>query len=168
MEVLANFGFEPLLFLAQIINFLILFIIFRKFLYKPILKVLKDREVKIKKGLEDAEEAGKALEEADTRRDKIVAEAGKEAEKILEETRKSAEELRDTILADAKAKSEKIMKEAQDQATLQMTNMEKQAKSVALDLSMALLEKVIGDMFSKDEKEKILKKSVSQLKNIND
>ena len=61
MELLNEFGFNPPLFIAQIINFLILSFFFKLLLYKPILKMIKDRQNTIGKGLTDAENARVAL-----------------------------------------------------------------------------------------------------------
>ena len=67
MEILDSFGFDPVFFTAQIINFLILAFVFKKFLYKPVLKILSERSRKIAKGLADAENAKLALEKAKIR-----------------------------------------------------------------------------------------------------
>ena len=50
MELLGNLGINGKLFMAQLINFAILFFILRKFAYQPILKVLDERKDKIDKG----------------------------------------------------------------------------------------------------------------------
>ena len=57
MEIIKNFGVEPVLLVAQIINFLIILFILKKFLYKPVLDTLKKREDSIKEGLKQAEES---------------------------------------------------------------------------------------------------------------
>jgi F-type H+-transporting ATPase subunit b len=57
MEILKTFGFDPILLGAQIINFLIIFYLLKRFLYKPVLGMLKTREDKIKEGIKQAEEA---------------------------------------------------------------------------------------------------------------
>ena len=41
--------------LTQLISFLILFLLLKKFLYKPVVKMLEDRAEKIKTSLETAE-----------------------------------------------------------------------------------------------------------------
>lgn len=166
MEILNNFGFEPTLFLAQVVNFLILVFIFKKFLYKPILKVLLERKRSIAKGLDDAEKAAKDKASAEEQKDIILKKAGQESEKILDDTKKAAEELRGKILEDTKKESEKIISEARRQADLQMEDMEKRAKKASLDNSMAILDKVMDKMFTKDEREKILQRSIKTLKEI--
>jgi len=43
MDILNQFGIKPVLLAAQVVNFLALLFILKKFLYQPILKVLKTR-----------------------------------------------------------------------------------------------------------------------------
>jgi len=164
MEILQNFGFQPTLFIAQIVNFLILAFVFKRYLYKPILKTLKDRQKTIKKGLEDAEAAAKDREDALIKKEEVLSEAAKEANKIIEDTKKAAETLKEEILTSAKQDAEKIISSARSQADLQMTDMEKRAKKASLDNSMVILEKALSSMLTKDEKEKILARSIKSLK----
>ena len=65
-----------------------------------------------------------------------------------------------TVISPLIIKAEKIVSDAKIQADLQMENMEKKAKEASLENSVALLDKVLEDMFTKDEKEKILTKSM--------
>ena len=164
MEILNQFGFEPILFIAQIVNFLILAVIFKKFLYKPILKVLSERKHAIEKGLKDAEIAAKDRESAQAQKEVNITKAGREAEKILEDTKKAADLMREKILSETKNESDKIIAEAKKQVDLQMEDMEKRAKKASLDNSLALLEKVMEKMFTKDERDKILTRSIKVLK----
>ena len=163
MEILKNFGFEPVFFVAQIINFLILAAIFKKYLYKPVLKMLRDRENKIAQGLRDAESATKALTDADERKDEIIREAAIAAEKIIEETKKSAENLRETLTATAKQEADKIVRGARDAANLEFENAKTAAEEFSLDLSKKVLDRIIGEIFNKDEKEKIIERNLKRL-----
>jgi len=104
--------------IAQIINFLILVWLLKRFLYKPILKAIEERENKIASQLEDAEskkvEAGKeqdefrqknedferkkkelmknAIEESDEKRQKLLEEARNEANDFRSQLKRSSEE----------------------------------------------------------------------------
>ena len=75
MEILNNFGFEPILFFAQIVNFLIIYLVLKKFLYKPLLKVLNDRKHKIEEGLKSAEESNRLLKETIDKEQEILKNA---------------------------------------------------------------------------------------------
>ena len=164
MEILGNFGFEPVLFAAQIINFLILAAIFKKFLYKPILKVLSDREKKIQQGIADAEAAGESLTRAEKEKDEIIKAATLEAEKIIDETKKAGVELAEKLAASAKQEADRIIIEAKTASSLQFENAQKEASNIALDLSRKLLDKVLSEIFTKHEKEKIIQRNLITLK----
>lgn len=166
MELLKNFGFEPIMFLAQIVNFLILVYIFRRFLYLPILKVLASREEKIKQGLKDAEQAHLELIEAEEDKDQIIRKAGKEAEKILEDTQKAAEGLRDTILAEAQKNAEKFMHDARTQMKAQGEELETQIKSQTIDAASRILNTVLEQTFTQEEKDKIMRRSIQRLSEV--
>ena len=56
MEILKNFGIQPTLLLAQIVNFTIILFVLKKFFYKPITKVLEERKRRIEESLKNADE----------------------------------------------------------------------------------------------------------------
>src|SRR3989344_3238006 len=109
MEILKGFGFEPILFVAQIVNFLLLFIVFKKFLYKPILNILNEREKKIKEGMEDAENARILFEQAQREKESLLKKTAAETEKMLSATQKSALELKESMVQEAKKQSDIII-----------------------------------------------------------
>lgn len=163
MELFQKFGFEPVFFIAQIINFLILAFVFKKYLYKPVLKILKDREQKITKGLKDAEDARLALEEASKKKGDIIRSAMLEAGKIIDDTKTNVQKLREELMAQSRADAERLIMEARKQADFEMKRMESQAKDIALDLSKKLLERILDELFTKQEKEIILQRNIRKL-----
>ncbi len=164
MEILSEFGFDLKLFVAQILNFLILAFLFKKFLYKPLLGAVKKREDEIKKGLENAEKAEKAMISAEEKKDEIINKAAKEAEKIINESKKSAQSISENMLLESRTESEKIIKNAKEQANLEKEAIEKQISSIAAKASQKILESVITDLFTSKEKEEILKRSIKKIK----
>lgn len=166
MDILNQFGFDIKLFIAQIVNFLVLAFLFKKFLYKPILTTLKKRETTIKKGLEDALGAQKALENAESEKNEILQKASQEAEKIINEARKVAEEARDSILDDARAESSKVMANMKEQIKLEKEEFIKESKSIALSLSQSILEESIKGLFDKKEQQSLIQKGMKRIKSI--
>ena len=60
-QLIHAFGIDARLILLQVINFGLLMAVLSYLLYKPVLKVLAERQEKIAQGVKDAEEAGKNL-----------------------------------------------------------------------------------------------------------
>lgn len=162
-KLLQNFGFDQTFFVAQIINFLILAFLFKRYLYKPILKVLKDREKKIADGLADAEKANLALAEADARKDEIIAAATSEGEKIIEETKRNAGELRDSLNAASKKEADRIVQDAKAAVQSEFDRAQHLAEETSLDLSKKILDRILSEIFTKEEKEKIIKRNIKVL-----
>lgn len=166
MQLFKDFGFEWTFFIAQIINFAILAFIFQKFLYKPVLSVLKKRQKQIAQGIEDAQNAALELDKANEKSDKIIKNASTEAEKILEEAKADAEASREKILTDARTNAEKIIAEARATGEADREKMLTEAKDAAVAISQRMLEKIVGELFTKEEKEKIIARDIKKLENI--
>lgn len=164
MEILNQFGFDIKLFVAQIINFVILVFLFKKFLYKPLLKQIEDRRLKIQKGLIDAEAAEKALANAEAKQDEIIKKAGKESESIISNAKKTADEIRDNTIATTQEEANKIMKEAKEQAALELEKVKNEAENIALSISRSILEKALDGLFTETEKKAVVERSMKDLK----
>src|SRR5437773_10707207 len=88
-----TFGWNPWLFLSQVISFVIVALLLRRFAYKPILAVLEERRCKIEEGQINAEKIKKELAEAEKRYQEIVAKANADAQRMIDQARESAAHL---------------------------------------------------------------------------
>jgi len=89
-------------FVAQIVNFIILLVLLRAFLYKPVINAMNEREEKIASRLQEAEEKQQEAEqERDTYRQKRE-EIDKERDDILSEAKQDADERREELLTNAR------------------------------------------------------------------
>ena len=106
-------GFNLPALIAQLINFVLLLIIFRLILYKPLLKILDERKKRIQEGLDASDEAkrrlsqteqevAKELEMARQQGQEQIAQAQQIAARIQEEARQGARQEADQLLARAK------------------------------------------------------------------
>jgi len=106
-------GFNLPALIAQLINFLLLLLIFQVLLYKPLLKMLDERKKRIQEGLDASDEAkrrlsqteqevAKELEKARQQGQEQIAQAQQIAARIQEEARQGARQEADQLLARAK------------------------------------------------------------------
>jgi F-type H+-transporting ATPase subunit b len=151
------------LFVAQVINFLILAVLIKLFLYKPIKGVLEERRQKISQGLNDAEQSRVLLSDTQKEKDGVLKATRLEAQSIIEGARTVAEEVKQKVLEESKAESERIIAQAKAQAALELEKMQKQVKVMSVDLSQKILVNMIGNLFSEAEKGQVLKKAMEKL-----
>jgi F-type H+-transporting ATPase subunit b len=164
LELVENFGIDPYLLGAQIINFLIVFYVLKRFLYKPILNALKTREDSIRKGLEDAEVARKLLEEAEEKEAKLLQKAQSEARKMIEDAKSESLSLLAQAEEKTRLQTEQMLKDAKTQIEEDMKRAEKQLSANITTLAVHVLEKSIADIFSQDEQDVVIKKAIKKLK----
>lgn len=113
MEALGiNAGF----FIAQLINFLIIFFALRAILWKPLINIMEKRSAEIERGLEDARIAGEARANAERDAESIRNEARAEAQKIVAEARGRAEESAKEVMAQAQKDGEDARNAARTQS----------------------------------------------------
>lgn len=116
--------------LFTIINLLVLFIAMKVFLFKPVLKIIAERQAEADKQFADADarmkeaddlkaECAQALADAKAEKKQTLEEAKKNAseeyDKILEQARKDAAEVKQQAITDANAQKAKILSKAEQE-----------------------------------------------------
>ncbi len=116
-SILSAFGIDWKLLIAQGVNFALLLAGLSYFLYKPVMKMLADREKTIAEGLQDAEKAKTAVAEVEASRTSILTSAEEEASSVVERAVAEANDERARILKVAQDRCDTAMVEAQKQVT---------------------------------------------------
>ncbi len=114
--LLATFGVNWKLLLAQGVNFGLLLVVLWKFLYTPVLRMIDARRDVIAKGVADAEAASETLARADGEGKEIVVKASQVAESLYETARKRADEKGVSIIAESQRKADAGIQEARMRA----------------------------------------------------
>lgn len=163
MEIFKDFGVSPILLIAQIINFLIILYILKRFMYKPVLDVLKKREDQIRSGLKSAEEGEKKLIDSQEKEKQILQKARTTADKMVANAKLEAEELKAEKLAQTKLETEKMLELARLTIENETRDAEERLTQKIGRISVALLEKSLTGIFSEKEQSAILKKATDQI-----
>jgi len=163
MEIIQKFGLETKLFLFQVINFLIVVFILKKFLYAPFKKILDERKHKVEQSLQDAEKAKITLKNANENRKKILAEAKNNADVLTASVKVSIAETKEKAILEAKRRSEQILDDAKQRATTEFENMNKQIGKISADISAKIISKALSDLFTDEEKQKLMSRAVEKI-----
>lgn len=163
MEILNQFGVNPILLFAQVVNFLVLLFILKRFLYKPILKVLSERRQKIEQSLRNAEEIKKKLLETQEESEKILAKTAAQTQKMMDDAKKELELFRDEMRQNAKREAEQIIRKGQESAQAQALRMQQEVMSKMAEIVAVGIEKVTGKVLNKKEQKDILEREVKNI-----
>lgn len=136
--------------LLQIFNFLILFVVLRVWVYKPILGLLEKRRQNIAQGLEDARVAAEARANAEQEAARILADAQAEAGRLVREaTERAAVAVRD-VKAAAEAEAAKARDAALAEVEGERNRILGDLRGQVAALSIAAAQKLVGEAL--DEK----------------
>lgn len=132
----------------MLLSFSIVLFILKRYAWKPILKMIKEREDSIDGALKMADKAKEEMAKLQSDNEKILAEARKERDALL----KDAREMKDKIIADAK-----------NQASIEANKLVESAKSSINTEKLAALTEIKNQIafLSVDIAEKILQKELS-------
>lgn len=141
--LLTTFGIDWHLLTAQVINFAVLAVALTWLLYKPVLKMVKERERVIAKGVTDAEESAKRLAHTGVEVEKLVGAAELEAEDIVERARRSATDEKARILKEAEERALRVALDAEARAKETAAEALRESEKEIARLALLAAEKVI-------------------------
>jgi len=164
MEILEDFGVEPILLLAQVVNFVILLYILKRFLYKPILKVLEERKKRIETSVKQSEEMQKRFDEITKKQTEILDKTKAESEQIIEGAKNEAKILADQIQLNATNAGNERIKRTQQTLEIEKQKMINEAKREIVDVVTSITEKVVQKNLTKGDKERLVRQVLTEIK----
>jgi len=138
----------------MLIAFSILLFILGKFAWKPILKLLHEREESIEKALQAAEEAKAEMLKLQANNEQIVAEARKQADAIIKEAREMKEKMISEAKIAAANEADKIMKNAKVAIENEKNQAMNEIRNQIAEFSVLIAEKIIRKELSNENKQK--------------
>lgn len=142
-QLIEAFGIDVKLIVVQIINFALLAGLLTYLLYKPVLKVLADREEKIAQGIKDAEASAQALQNAEGEKQTILTAAHKEAEEVARRGKVHADEQAAAVAAVAEEKAAGIVTAAEEKAEAIKLQAKQESEAEIAKLAVLAAEKVL-------------------------
>jgi len=158
-----TFGWSWQLFLAQVISFVIVALVLRRFAYKPILAVLEERRRKIEEGQLNAEKIKRELAEAEKRYQEIVAKGNADAQKMIDEARESAAHLSERKQQEAITAAEQIIAKAREASAIEH---ERTMESLKRELGRLVVDttaKVAGKVLTPEDQRRLQEEAARQV-----
>ncbi|OGD66684.1 ATP synthase F0 subunit B [Candidatus Berkelbacteria bacterium RIFCSPHIGHO2_12_FULL_36_9] len=149
---------------VQIINFLLLFLILRWLLYRPILNILDERKKKIEDSLALAEKTKKESEELDQKTRATIEDTKKEALGILEEAKKQGEKTKNELLAQTNRDADILMKKTEERIVQQKEEMKRELRKETVNLTIAVAEKLLQKEINEETQTKLIDDAIKGIK----
>lgn len=148
--------------IAQILNFGLLFRLFRKYLTTPITQALEERKELIEKLSRAEDEYNKKIQEADIKSKEIIDDARKAKEGIIADAGILAEKRKTEIIQNANDHADKIIKDANEKMATMEKSLENSYEDAIKKTSIMVLKKLIKK--SPEIQNIYIKESIENLK----
>jgi F-type H+-transporting ATPase subunit b len=158
MEKLINeFSFG--LFFWQLLIFIFLVLLLKKFAWKPILDTVNERESSIKDAMSEADKARNEMAAIQESNQKVLKEARAEREALLKDARNTGAEIVAQAKTDAKTEANKIISQAQEAIQNEKRAAVNELKNQVAQISLEIAEKVIDtELANKDKQAQLVDK----------
>lgn len=163
-EIFEKLGINGALLISQIVNFVLLIILLKKFAYDPVLKMLNDRSEKIEKSLKQAKKIGEELKNAEETRVKEIRKAKEEAQDIVKKAYETAEINAQKTIEETKKKTQDIVQKAKEEIQIEKDKSIKEAREEISDLAIEIAEKIIKRNLDGDTQKKLIEETLAKIK----
>ena len=157
-------GIDWKILLGEMINFLIVLFLLKKFALGPFLKILRERKEKIEEGLERSKVAEEKVKEIRTKREEIIAKAQQKAMEIFDKGKKKGDEkIRESILLGEQERLN-ILQAAKKETQREIDKMKDAEKEKEVNAALSLAEKILGEKLDAPKDKALISKLLAAQK----
>lgn len=160
---LAKFGVHWAPFIAQLVNFIIICLVLKKFAYQPVLAMLEKRRTRIADGEKKLEEIEKQIAESEERTKAVVQEANERAKRLVEEAKESAAAVGEKKTQEAAAQAQAIIAKAEEAARAERERMRADLKKEFGRLVTATTAQVTGKVLTDDDQRRLNEEALAKV-----
>ncbi len=129
--------------LFTLANTLILFFGLKHFLFKPVNRILEERQTAVDQTLKDAEDARDRAETAETTYQEKLEQVKEESAEMMRSATRRAQKRSDEIIAQAKAEAAGILQQNAEELEREKRRAEQELRSEVSGLAVMVAEKVV-------------------------
>ena len=149
--------------LVQMAVFAIFVIATMRYIWRPLAKVLKDRQQTVADGLAAAEEGHKTLELAELKSKELISDAKVEAAHIIEQTNQRAAHIIEESKSKAREEGERLLKLVKDDIAQEYMAAKEQLMKQVSTIAVAGAEKILQKEVDKASNDRLVDELVNEI-----
>jgi F-type H+-transporting ATPase subunit b len=153
----------PGLMIWTIVCFLIALWVLKRYAFGPIQKMIDERRERIRRSLEDAEEAREEARRLLEEHRSLIGQARSEGEQILAEARRVAESQRERVKEETEAERQRRLEDIQRQIQAETQRALGQIRAEVAELAVVAASKVTGKVLDAQDDRRLIEEAVSEL-----
>lgn len=149
-------GLNVPVLVAQLVNFFLLLVLLRLFLYKPILEMLDRRAQRIKEGVEAADQSKEQASAAEQEVAKQLAASREQGQALIAQAQEAGNRIQEEARSQARQEGETILERARTEIQLERDQAIAVLRGEFADLTVSAAEKVIGQSLDRQAHQRLI------------
>lgn len=137
-----------MLLVAQIVNFFIIMVLLKKYLYKPILSLLEKRRKEIAEGVALSSKMKEEEEKLRIKEEAAMGKAREEAMAIIESAKKQAKDVEKELIAKAHEQASAIVVRAKEEAGEFKKEAQVSLRREAVELAVRMAQRLLASVMT--------------------
>lgn len=163
LDILPVFKVHWWTFFCQLVNFLIVCLVLKKFAFGPVLDILEQRRKRIADGEAKLVEVEKQIAESEKRTQEAIQEANDRAKRLVEEAKESAVAVGEKKTQEATAAAQAILAKAEEAAKAERDKMHADLKKEFGRLVVTTTAQVTGKVLNDDDQKRINEEALAKV-----
>jgi len=155
-------GFNLPVLIAQLVNFFILLVALRIFLYRPMLDMLERRKQRIREGEEAAEQSKQQASQADADVSRQLEEARQQSQAIIAQAQEASSRIQEDARGQARREAETLLERARNEIQLERDQAIAELRAEFADLTVSAAEKVIGQSLDRRAHQRLIDEALAE------
>ncbi len=157
------FNIDPAVLLLQVTGFVILYLLLRRYLFRPLLGVMEEREKEIAEGLETGERARAQLARIDQERREILDGARGQGREQVRQLVREGEEARERILREAREEAQEIRQRGRETVELEREEAMLELRREVVDLALLAASRAVLRRLDEQDHRQVVDDFISRL-----
>jgi F-type H+-transporting ATPase subunit b len=149
--------------LYQLLVFLILLALLRKFAFGPLMGMMKQREDHIASEIAAAEKSNEESKKLAEEQRQLLKQSRQESQTMIENAKKAAEEKKEEIMATARAEADRMKEAAKQEIEREKEQAVAALREQVTSLSVLIASKVIEKELSEKDQENLIKEYIQEV-----
>jgi F-type H+-transporting ATPase subunit b len=154
---------EPAVLFLQVVAFVILFLVLRKYLFVPVLGVMEQREKEVVEALDAGERARDTLSRIEEERTRVLAEARDEGREAIQNSVREGEQARERILREAREEAHSVRQRARESAALEREEALLALRHQVVELALLAADQAVLSELDEEKHRRVVDEFIARL-----
>jgi F-type H+-transporting ATPase subunit b len=162
-EIMHQLGIEPAAIVVEMVGFVLLLLLLKRFLWQPVTDYLQRRQQDIAQTYDKVEQTRQEMERLRDEYEQRLANIEAEARNQIQQAVKEAQQLREQILAEARQQAEKMVRDAEETIRYERQKALAEMRAQVVELTMLATSRILQESVDETKHRKLVEEFINQV-----